>query len=110
MNEDKILDKIENDTRSGKMVWERNDTNKSLDDIDKTGYVYMTSFVDDKIRIYSYKNTNNWNNIECALEVIDSNYIKKFTFSKNRKIVDIYETVKFKTENIQESMEKFLAG
>lgn len=109
MNENKILAKIEDDTRSQKMIWERN-TKNTLPNVNSVGFSYIANFVDDLIRVYGYK-INTWDkNIIYKLEIIDNKGNEKFTFPTNRKINDIYEAIKFRTENIENSMEKFLAG
>lgn len=109
MDENKILAKIEDDTRSKKMIW-KHTTRDTHPNVEIVGLSYIASFVDDLIRVYRYKIKTWDNDILYKLEIIDNQGNEKFTFHTNRKIDDIYETIKFRTEDIENSMEKFLAG
>lgn len=116
-NEDSVIDKLETDTRKQKIKWSQNEF--PLDSLSKDGKLlgnsYVAEFDGNYFRIYKYEYKDyidydeyNWSEDIC-LEIVDSRGKSKWTFSKNRKIYDIYELAKFYAEKIDSIFDSFLS-
>ncbi len=105
----KIIVKINRDTKEGKIKWETISlTPSSLIGNEKLlGNVYTTKVLDKKIRLYKYQAKHyfdeeayEWNEFY-RLEFIDERGSTEYTIPSDSSILDLYETVMYKSSNIE---------
>ena len=115
-NEDAVIDKIESDTRNKKLEWSVNKF--PLDSLSKEnrllGKAYVAPFNGNYFRVYNfeYKHYTDYDEYnlseDICLEIIDNLGKAKWTFSKNRKIFDIFELAKYYAEKIDDIFDQYL--
>ena len=116
MNTDKIIIKLNRDTKEGKIKWTVNrEKPSSLSGSEiLSDNVYTCKVLDKIFRLFKYQakyyfeeGLYEWDD-DYRLEFVDFWGKSEWTFPKDRAIYDLYETVRFKTSNVEEFIDKFL--
>lgn len=116
MNTRKIIIKLNRDTKEDKIKWTVNrEKPSSLSGSEiLSDNVYVCKVLDKNFRLFRYQ--SKYYHDEDAYEWTDSYRLEFFdtwgnaewAFPDDRAIYDLYETVRFKTSNIEGFMDKFL--
>jgi hypothetical protein len=112
----KVIIKLNRDTKEGKIKWEVSHhvpssvggTERLIDN------VYITSVSKKKMRLYKLESKfyydeglSEWSE-SYRLEFIDFNNKTEWEFPKDSSILDLYDTVRYKTSNVEDFFKDFL--
>ncbi len=112
----KIITKLNRDTKEGTIKWEvnRNKPSSLSGSEILTDNVYTCKVIDKQFRLFKYQSKYyydeglyEWSD-NFRLEFVDAWGNSEWAFPDDRAIYDLYETVRFKTSNIENFIDKFL--
>ncbi|MBK9718214.1 MAG: hypothetical protein IPO85_12010 [Saprospiraceae bacterium] len=111
----KIITKLNRDTKEGTIKWEvnRNKPSSLSGSEVLTDNVYTCKVLDKQFRLFKYQSkfyydegVYEWTD-NFRLEFVDGWGNSEWAFPDNIAIYDLYETVRFKTSNIESFIDKF---
>jgi len=111
----KAISLINKLTKQGELIWKinRNPANVSLSGDEKlNGYVYETKYNGQDLRLFKINSTfyseyDTWEvSSHHRLSFTESNGASLWDFPIGREVDDLYETVRFKTSNVESFLEK----
>jgi len=111
----KAISLINKLTKQGELIWKinRNPINVSLSGDEKlNGYTYETIYNDQNLRLFKFNSTfyseyDTWEvSSHHRLSFTESNGTSLWDFPLGREVDDLYETVRFKTSNVESFFDK----
>jgi len=113
----KIISKLNRETKEGTIKWDVNRTKPSSLSGSEQGLdnVYTAIVLGKKIRLYKYQYRSYYDEglydwvDSYRLEFIDDWGNSLWTFPDDRAIYDLYETVRYKTSNIEDFFNDYLS-
>lgn len=112
----KLISKLNRETKEDIIKWEISNTriNSLVGSETIIGNIYIVKILNKNIRLFKYKEKHFYDEdifdwIEgYKLEFIDNSGNSQFTFAHDRAIYDLYETVQYKTSEIEDFLSNYL--
>jgi hypothetical protein len=118
-NATKLINKINRETKEGKILWTRNNrTPSSLEGSERlaNGIYYTSPFEGKYLRLYKYKSKSysdedvfDWVD-GLRLELIDDMHNSLWDFPNDAATNSLYDTIRFKTADIDNLFDSYLKG
>ena len=113
----KVIIKLNRDTASGKIKWNSifNPDITLAHDGEIVGKIYRTPFRGKYFQIYKFKYktyseefNEMYHTSDIKLEIVDNRGEQEWEFANDNILTDLYETVRYKSSNVDEMLNSFL--
>ncbi|MEE1897386.1 hypothetical protein V1389_03495 [Flavobacterium rakeshii] len=114
----RIITKLNRETNDGKVEWARyNMKPTSLQNSEEViGHVYGANVLNRHFMIYKYKSKGyNYDGdpyyiTDFRLDLVNHHFVSEWSFPNDNSISDLYETIQYKSSNIENFINEYLDG